>query len=111
VFAGAEADDERIRVWKFAVEVCQREIRRLNEELGERNTSGGRQGRPGRRPAFESRAQDRTRNLSQWERDKLRQERDEVIETLTEYDMKLRAYGFRIEDPDIQERRQDDDGP
>lgn len=116
VFAGVEADDELIRLWNFATEVCGREIQRLDEEIGDQGQ--GRR-RSGQRASRRSRGRRGARNVAQRELNDLREKRDKVIETAVSYRSKLLSYGFRIEDPDIREfyeqqkeqEPQDDNGP
>jgi S1-C subfamily serine protease len=107
VFVGTVADDERIRLWKLATQVCEQEILRLSEQLGERPTPterGGKRGAPAAPRSSPGTAQ--MKPIAQWERDKLQKERDAVMQTLEEYRGKLGAYGFRIEDPDIHKFRE-----
>lgn len=111
VFVGSEADDERIRLWKFATEVCSREIVRLDELTGGDQTFEGRSRRPGRGGRSSSASRSQGMTISSWERDKLEVEREEVVKTLEEYLVKLATYGFRIEDPDIREFQDREEEP
>ncbi len=95
IFAGTDADDELIRLWKFAVGVCQREVRRIDTESGEGRDSGRGRGSP-----------QAGRPLNQRAMDEMRQQREDAIKTGQEYMFKLYKYGFRIEDPDIQAMRE-----
>jgi S1-C subfamily serine protease len=111
VFIGAEADDERIRLWKFAREVCLREIDRLDELTGRDRSLDGRSGRPGRSRRGPAPAAPNAMTISQWELNRIEEQREEVVETLEAYVNKLATYGFRIEDPDIHEFQQQEDEP
>lgn len=95
VFAGTDADDELIRLWKHAVSVCQREVRRIEMETGEGQDSSRGRGNP-----------QAGRQLNQRAMDEMRQQREDAIKTAREYMMKLYEYGFRIEDPDVQAMRE-----
>lgn len=86
LFAGVEADDELVRVWKYAVDVSEREVARIDAALEElKQNSRSRRGRSSR------------------ERDDLNKLKEKVIETARTYMEKRYDYGFRIEDADIHE--------
>ena len=91
-FAGVEADDELVRVWKYAVDVSRREVERIDAELEElqqnRRSRSGRNSRRGSR-----------------ERDELNKLKEKAIETAQTYMGKRYDYGFLIEDADIHELR------
>ncbi|UCE59923.1 MAG: trypsin-like peptidase domain-containing protein [Phycisphaerales bacterium] len=97
IFAGPEADDELIRVWKFATHTCENEIRRIGSVLG--NADG--------RSGGSSSGRSRGRRTLSGDRDRrdLEEKRDEALDTAREYLIKMFDYGFRIEDPDIQESK------
>jgi S1-C subfamily serine protease len=100
VLGGVEADDELIRLWNLAVEAGQGEWQRLDREEQEQGNDG--------RPRNAARARREQEERAEY--------REEINETLREYYIKMRDYGFRIEDPDIQEQRDrgfddDDDNP
>ena len=97
IFVGAEADDELIRLWKYGRDLCAQEVSRLNEALG----IDERDGRRGRRSGGKS-----NKNLAQRERDSLSEEKEEAEKAWETFMISLYEYGFRIEDPDIQERRE-----
>ncbi len=103
VLGGPQADDELIRLWKFGIEACSVELRRIDRELEEKGAARGGSRRSGGR-----RGRGRTLgSSSQREVDKLREHRVKVEETRLAYQTKLHEYGFRIEDPDIQAQRED----
>ncbi|MCH7993623.1 MAG: trypsin-like peptidase domain-containing protein [Planctomycetes bacterium] len=92
-FAGVEADDELVRVWKYAVDVSRREVARIDaalEELKQNSRSRSRRG---------------SRRAGSRERDELNKLKEKVIETAQTYMEKRFDYGFRIEDSDIHELR------
>jgi S1-C subfamily serine protease len=102
ILGGEAADDEMIRLWKGAVALCQLELRRLDElEREEKDKDRGEGGR-GR-----SRRGSSSRGLStsplQRALDDIQEQREKVMETFFDYRTKLGQYGFRIEDPDLQD--------
>ena len=105
LFAGVAADDELIRLWKFAGNVSQNEIRRLEMKIEEqRGASSARRGqgssrRGGRGRGRQPSSQDRRL-------DELNDQMEEAVETYRTYMTKVYQYGFRIEDPDIREYRE-----
>ena len=94
VLGGTDADDELIRLWQFACEVCLRESIRTQLELQEAQEEA--QGRPGG-----GAMQTRLNRL----KEKLDGYRNEAMEKYGELQYQLYRYGFRIEDPDIQKQR------
>ena len=106
LFAGVAADDELIRLWKLAVDVCTDEIQRINDELEEK--TGSRQD-DSRRRSSRRRGSRGGGGRQDREVEKLNEQKDEVLETIEGYAIKLGMYGFRIEDPDIQERKERED--
>jgi hypothetical protein len=105
LFAGVAADDELIRLWKFAGNVCQNEIRRLEQQIEEqRGGSAARRGQGSSR----RRGGGSSRQLSSQNRrlDELNEQMEEAVETYRTYMTKVYRYGFRIEDPDIREYRE-----
>jgi hypothetical protein len=88
VLAGPDADDELLRLWTFAMESCQRELGRLDQEIKEKESRGS--GYRG----------------SQREVQELKTEREKVLETGWDFAWKKFRYGFHIEDPDIEEQRE-----
>ncbi len=120
VFAGEEADDELIRLWKSAARAAAREIKRIDAVKEEKKTSGrgGTQG--GARRSRGSRSGSRgggAQSARQRQLRELDEQRAETLEARKEYVLKLIHYGFRIDDPDVRElkeRRREydsDDGP
>ena len=101
VFLGEVAEDEMIRAWRQAVKASREEIRRINRERQEMqgDNNGGRGGRG-------SRGGRRGGGMAQRELQKLADQEEKVFDKMVEYLITLRDYGFRIEDPDIQARRE-----
>jgi len=103
VFIGTEAEDELLRLWKLGFDVALREFQRVSDEIadaGGRGRNGGnrRQGnRGGRRGGG---------GAQRREIDKLNEHNERVVKVLQEYFIKMLEYGFRIEDPDIQQQRE-----
>ncbi len=84
VFAGAEADDDLVRLWNFAADVCGREVRRLRTEHAKKLAGRNRV------PlvvfqALNKIVESHNRAYDQW----------------VSYRRKLADYGFRLEDPDM----------
>ena len=105
LFAGVAADDELIRLWKFAANVAENEIRRLETEIEEQGGSSS--SRRGSSSGSRRGGGSRGRQLSQNRKlDELNEQRDDAVETYRAYMIKLYEYGFRIEDPDIREYRE-----
>lgn len=90
LFAGVEADDELVRIWKYGVDVSRREVERIDAAVKEMREN--RRGR-GRRNA---------RGGSR-EIDELNKMKEKAVETERLYIGKRIDYGFRIEDLDIHE--------
>ena len=82
--------NELVRVWKYAVDLTQREVARIDAALEEMQSNN------------RSRNRRNSRSGSR-ERDDLNKLKEEVIETARNYMEKRYDYGFRIEDPDIHE--------
>ena len=101
VLGGAEADDELIRLWQYGKRSCIYELARLEEELRELQQGGGN----------DRRSTAGTQRKLQREIDQINGYRDEAIENWGTFALSLREYGFRIEDPDIQEHRESEEQP
>lgn len=101
VLSGVDGDDELIRLWKFALDVARREVQRIDREAQEqqRGGAGGERRGSSARGGGAQLAMQRARDESQ-------KMREEAIETYRTYLFKLYEYGFRIEDPDIQEYKE-----
>jgi hypothetical protein len=107
VFAAVPGDDEMLRMWRLVQDASVNEIRRIDQAIREKQEQGNqrRGGGGGLR--------------DQREIEDLQKEREKVIETGGSYLQKRWAYGFRIEDPDIQKIKEgfsaapssDDEGP
>jgi len=100
VFGGAAADDQLIRLWKSATAACEREIIRI-QTLKEEKQNESRGGRPS--SGSRSRGGSALLSMSDREQRELDEQLAQAQETRQEFLMKLFDYGFRIEDPDIQE--------
>ncbi len=95
VFAGTDADDETVRLWKLAIDATFKEIARIEKALQEGEESGNRR-QPGRAPGGKP-------PLNPREIQELRTYREEAQKTLEPIAIKyFQEYGFRIEDQDIQ---------
>ncbi|HNQ24051.1 MAG TPA: trypsin-like peptidase domain-containing protein [Phycisphaerae bacterium] len=99
VLGGVEADDELIRLWDFASRACLREYMRAQVDMQEltQDRAGG--PRPGSGAGAQARIQR--------EAEALRKDAEKAYETYWEFQRNLYEYGFRIEDPDIQKQRED----
>jgi uncharacterized protein YlxW (UPF0749 family) len=109
VLGGAVGDDELIRLWRFALNTSLNEMMRIDKEIEEKQNEG--------------RGRASSALLMQREIDALQADRRKAEENLQKYYLKLYDYGFRIEDPDIQQmrereadagrhgRKSDDEGP
>ncbi len=97
VFAGEIADDELIRLWKYAIDLCGQELTRLaRKESGERDGRGSGSSRSSRGGQL---ALQRTMN-------DINEAREKVLKAQATYYERWMSYGFRIEDPDIQALRE-----
>ena len=99
LFAGVEADDELILLWRSAFDVAQLELRRIDGLLDEQKNQS-RRGRRNRRNRQFS---------SQRDVDELNKQKEDTLKTAELYGQKLEEYGFRIEDPDLRAKRERDD--
>ncbi|MGB0714971.1 MAG: S1 family peptidase [Phycisphaerae bacterium] len=108
VFLGELAEDEMIRVWRLAERASFAEIDRIEAKRREMQGGGGGGGRGGRGGRGGARGNARNRGGGQMQRElqKLEEHQEKVIEKLVSFRDSLWDYGFRIEDPDIQERRE-----
>ncbi len=105
VFAGEEADDELIRLWKSAARAAARELMRIDAVKEEKRTSGrGAQG--GARHAGRRRSSSGAQTARQRQLRELDEQRTETLEAWQEYVIKLMDYGFRIDDPDVRELKE-----
>ncbi len=110
VFAGTVAEDEMVRLWKLGRDAAVKEIRRIDQALEEQGVRGGGQN---------NRRGNNRRNVGgSREVQELNEHREQTMEKYWEFRLKLREYGFRIEDTDIQgmrekeaERGDDDNEP
>ncbi|MHC4695521.1 MAG: S1 family peptidase [Planctomycetota bacterium] len=118
VFRGEVADDELIRLWKSAARVSVQEITRLDVVKEEKRNATRRGSRSGSRRASSRRDSGgggETREARELR--EIDEQRAETLETLRDYVLRLYEYGFRIEDPDIQEMKEEqqefgtDEGP
>jgi len=109
VFAGTDADDELLRLWKLALDSSEKEVGRIDQAIQDRQQQGNAPGARRENPV-----------KMQREIEELQRERTEAIENFQAYQGKYQEYGFRIEDPDIHsmkdERRaksggDDEEGP
>jgi S1-C subfamily serine protease len=104
VFLGEEADDELLRIWRHAQDACRKEFDRIQRE---RQEKGGGKGSSNRRgSARRGGARRSSGSANQRELDKLAEAEEKVLENWRKYFVSLMDYGFRIEDPDIQHRRE-----
>ncbi len=90
IFMGTQADDQLVRLWNLGVAACRREVRRIDREIEEKQSGSGSSRGAGARARREI--------------DELNEHKEKVEETYYSYMYKLYEWGFRIEDPDIQER-------
>lgn len=110
VFIGTEAEDELLRLWKLGFDVATREYSRVTEEIQEKSTRRSRPSRGARR----SRGSRGSRGgrgggaqaAAQREVEELNKHLERVVKVGQEYFLKMLEYGFRIEDPDIQQQRE-----
>jgi len=97
VFHGPEAEDLLVRVWKVAMDAAMREgdlvDREMEEQKKNRGSSKGGQSGEGARLAL------------QRSKDELEARKQAATEAFRTYIIKRWDYGFRIEDPDIEEMR------
>ncbi len=100
VLGGTEADDELVRLWKYATRACDREWARLEQESADRQQAARNPVRTTRRGGMNA------GNLLSRNLNALESLKEKVAETWLEYALKLHEYGFRIEDPDIQSLRE-----
>ena len=104
VFIGAEADDELIRLWNFATKVCRRELARIDGEIKRTNEARRRgRGQPST-AGMQLSAHAARRKLNE-----LAEKQRKALGAYEVYQAKLWSYGFRIEDPDIQEFHERED--
>lgn len=98
VFNGSYADDELIRLWKYATSTSMSELRRIDTALGISRGTG--------RQSQRSRSNlSAPGSLTKREEKDLLDDRKKAIDALRTYQRKLDDYGFRIEDQDIHEYR------
>ncbi len=116
VLGGIDADRELIRLYKFAVDLADAEILRLQREgqqMQEEEANRGGRGAPRRATGSRGRA-----TVSRLDREmrKIADQIEEIAKFKEEYEIKLYKSGFRIQDPDIDRERDKDrsdlpDGP
>ena len=99
VLGGAEADDELIRLWQYGKRACIYEMARLEEELRVLQEEQGNNPRGGTG----------AQRKIQKETDQINAYREQAVEDWHTFYLRLDEYGFRIEDPDIQEHRESEE--
>ena len=95
VFVGPDAEDLLVRVWKVAMDAALRELQLVQTEDAEMHDRRGSSGRSGQGAQL---AQQRSL-------DDLQERKRTAEEAFRTYIFKRWDYGFRIEDPDIEEMR------
>jgi hypothetical protein len=98
VFHGPEAEDLLVRVWKVAMDAAMREGELVDREMEEQKRNRGGSSKGGQ-------SGEGARLALQRSMDELEARKQAATEAFRTYIIKRWDYGFRIEDPDIEELR------